>query len=92
MMRNEKSIFSDGVYTVWSNSDVKIGDEVELTTAEFEYDAVDGSFQNNLQHCYSVDVEIVAEDLTNFVAEKSSNGGAYGYATAKVLEVEEVIE
>ncbi len=87
----EKTIFSDGVYTVWSNSDVKIGDEVELTTSELDFDCVDGVFEPTLR-CFTIEAKIIAEDLTGFIPEKSCNGGAYGYATAIVKDVEEVIE
>ena len=94
MMRNENvetSIFSDGEYVVWSNTDVKIGDEIELTTSELDFDAVDGIFQPTLR-CFEVDVVIKNEDLSGYIPEHSHNGGAYGYATAVVRQVEEVVE
>ena len=91
MMRNEKSIFEDGIYTVWSNSNINVGDEVELTTSELDFDAVDGIFQPTIR-CFEVDVEIKNEDLSGYIPEHSCNGGAYGYALAIVKQVEEVVE
>lgn len=88
---NGDNMFEDGLYTVYSNSNINVGDEIELTTSKFDYDVVEERFNNNLEHCYIVVVEIVDEDLTNYEWERSRYGGAYGYATAKVLEVEEVI-
>ena len=89
--KNENTVFEDGVYTVWSNSDVKIGDEVELTTSELDFDCVEGIFEPTLR-CFTIEAKIVEEDLSSYIPEHSCNGGAYGYATAKVLEVEEVVE
>lgn len=89
--KNEKSIFSDGTYTVWSNSNINVGDPVELTTSELDFDAVDGIFEPTTR-CFEVDVEIIGEDLSDHIPEKSNNGGAYGYALAEVLSVEEVVE
>ena len=35
-------------------------------------------------------VKILMEDLSEYVPEKSHNGGCYGFASAKVVEVIEV--
>lgn len=88
-MRNDKdSIFEDGQYIVQSNSNITVGDMIELTTSSFDFDVVDGKFETNLQHNFNVEVEILDEDLTGYIASKSCDGGAYGYATAVVQEVE----
>ena len=88
-MNSENKIFEDGTYTVWTNSNITVGDKIELTTAKFDYDVVEERFDNNLKRCYDVVVEIINEDLTNYEWERSRYGGAYGYATAKVLEIKE---
>lgn len=88
----EEKVFNDGEYTVWSEkiNELKKGDIIHLTTSEFEYDCIYGCFMKDISRCARVKVKILNEDLTEYVPEKSCNGGCYGYAAAEVLEVLEV--
>ena len=84
-----KKVFEDGIYTVKSNKadEIKKGDLIYLTTSEFEWDCVYGCFMNNLRGSVDVRVEILNEDLSEYVPGKHCNGGSYGYATARVVDV-----
>lgn len=92
MMENKRNfeIFKDGNYVVESNSNIEIGDMIELTTSSFDFDVVDGKFENGLNFRYNVNVEILDEDLTGYIPSQSTDGGAYAYATAVVNEVEAI--
>lgn len=70
---------------------VRVGDEITLVNSncEFEFDNVFGVFSNDLYFKYIVDLEIVNVDYSEFVPDKSNNGGCYAYATAKVTKVYE---
>ena len=94
MMKNEKNentVFEDGEYVVWSNEEIQVGDTVELTTAEMDFDAKTGYFEST-HRCFDISAEILSEDLSEYVPERSNNGGRYGYAMAKVIDVVEVME
>lgn len=67
------------------------GDEITLlnSNCEFEFDNVFGIFEKNLLYYYIADLEIVDTDLSEYRVEKSNNGGAYAYATCKVVKVYE---
>ena len=81
--------FQDGVYTVWAEniSELKPGDTIYLTTSDFMYDCMCGCFMNDIRGHADVDVVILSEDLSEYVPEKSSTGGAYAYAAARVLKI-----
>lgn len=85
----KEKIFNDGIYTVESNKaeEIKTGDLIYLTTSDFEWDCVYGCFINNLRGSIDVRVEILNEDLSEYVPGKHSDGGCYAYATARVVEV-----
>ncbi len=85
----EKTVFEDGTYIVRSEKadEIKQGDIIYLTTSEFSYDCVYGCFMNDIRKSVEVKVEILNEDLSEYVPGKHSNGGCYGYAAAKVVEV-----
>lgn len=89
--KNENTIFEDGTYVVWSNEEIQVGDTVELTTAEMDFDAKTGYFEST-HRCFDISAEILSEDLSEYVPERSNNGGRYGYAIAKVIDVVEVME
>lgn len=65
------------------------GVEISTTTSEFSYDSVTGFFENNIKSTLCVEVEHVAEDYSEYVPGKASNGGCYGYDYWKVLNVVE---
>lgn len=82
-------VFQDGQYTVYSEKidTIKPGDTIYLTTSEFMYDCVYAVFMNGIKKSARVEVEILMEDLSEYIPEKSCNGGAYGFASAKVLKI-----
>ena len=67
------------------------GDEVTLVNqnCEFEFDNITGTFNKNLYYYYIVDLELIETDYTDYEVNKSTNGGAYAYATCKVMKVHE---
>lgn len=85
----QHEIFSDGEYTVYSEkaNEIKPGDIIYLTTSDFSYDCVYGCFMKDIRKSAKVKVEILNEDLSEYVQGKHNDGGCYGYAAAKVLEV-----
>ena len=85
----EHSLFKNGEYIVYSEkaNDIKPGDIIYLTTAEFMYDCVYGVFMNGIRRSADVEVKILMEDLSEYVPEKSHNGGCYGFASAEVRRV-----
>ena len=88
----KNKVFEDGEYIVWSEkiNELKKGDIIYLTTSELSYDCIYGCFMTDISRCARVNVRILNEDLSEYVPEKSTNGGCYGYAAAEVLEVLEV--
>lgn len=78
-------------YHVWTDEEVKEGDTVTIVNSncEFEYDNAVGRFENNLLYCFICDLEIIDVDLTDYIPDKSNNGGAYAFADCKVLKVYE---
>lgn len=58
---------------------------------EFRYDSVLGVFYTplpaELMFDFVIKGEIIDTDLSDYVPEKSNNGGKYGFATVKVLEI-----
>ena len=70
---------------------IKVGDEITLVNAncEFEFDNYFGVFANDLYFYYIVDLELISTDYSDFVPDKSNNGGKYAYATCKVVKVYE---
>lgn len=83
-----EKVFQDGEYVVWSEKahDIKPGDIIYLTTSEFMYDCVYGVFMKDIRKSVKVEVEILNEDLSEYVPGKHLTGGCYGYAAAEVLE------
>ena len=85
----EHSLFKNGEYIVYSEkaNDIKPGDIIYLTTSKFMYDCVCGVFMRDIRKSAKVKVEIMNEDLSEYVPGKHTDGGCYAYATAKVIEV-----
>lgn len=86
---NKNEVFQDGVYTVYSEKidNIKPGDTIYLTTSEFMYDCVYAVFMTGIRRSADVEVKILMEDLSEYVPEKSHNGGCYGFASAEVVKV-----
>ena len=86
---NNHEVFQDGRYTVYSEKidTIQPGDIIYLTTSEFSYDCVYAVFMNGIRKSADVKVKILMEDLSEYVPEKSHNGGCYGFASAEVVKV-----
>ena len=67
------------------------GDEVTLVNSNcgFEFDNITCTFNKDLYYYYIVDLELLETDYSNYEVNKSTNGGAYAYATCKVMKVHE---
>lgn len=85
----QHGLFKNGEYIVYSEkaNDIKPGDIIYLTTSEFMYDCVCGVFMKDIRKSARVKVEIMNEDLSEYVPGKHITGGCYAYAAAKVIEV-----
>lgn len=83
-------VFCNGIYEVETKIDdeINVGDEIVLVNSncEFDFNCITGSFETT-EASWVVDVEIVKQDLSNYIPEKSNNGGCYAFATAIVKEV-----
>ncbi len=68
---------------------VEAGDRVTLVNSncEFEYDNVKGEFENDLLYYFEVSLEPIEVDFSEFVPEKSNNGGCYAYCDCRVVKV-----
>ena len=91
-MRHEEEIFGNlKEYHVWSDeSDLKPDQTVYLVNknCEFPYDNITGTFtQNDLMYCYICELEIIETDLTEYLPEKSNNGGSYAFAECRVNKI-----
>lgn len=72
-------MFCDGIYVVETSVPLYRGDEVFLTSSEFEYDSAYGCF-NSTKYTYEVELTIVNEDLSEYNPAKCRNGGCYAFA------------
>ncbi len=91
-MRFETELFGDlNEYSVWSDEeDLKPGDNVVLVNSncEFTYDNINACFENHdLMYCYICELELIETDLSDYVPERSANGGAYAFAECRVKKV-----
>lgn len=89
--KEKQELFENGEYTVYSEKadEIKPGDIIYLTTSEFDYDCVYGCFMKGIRRHVRVNVEIMNEDLSEYVQGKHLTGGCYGFAAAKVVGVVE---
>lgn len=89
--KETQNLFENGEYTVYSEKadEIKPGDIIYLTTSEFDYDCVCGCFMKGIRRHVRVNVEIMNEDLSEYVQGKHLTGGCYGFAAAKVVGVVE---
>lgn len=65
----------------------EVGDVVETTTSEFEFNNVSGQFERNLTWLGEVKGRKVASDYSNFDVGNSCNGGCYGFDSFKIIEI-----
>ena len=75
---------------VWTDyPDLEENDTVTITNSncEFEFDAVKGSFENNLMYAFIVDLDVVNVDLSEYDPTKSTNGGCYAFAECRVKKI-----
>ena len=83
-------VFKDGIYEIESSVEPILNEIVYLVNSncEFAYDSFSGYFTNsdNLKS-YRVALEIVYEQLDDYIPEKSNNGGHYAFAGAKVKAI-----
>lgn len=71
------------------NGEPQIGDTVYLTTSEIAYDNQTGNFcrESHLTDSKNAEIRIFEVDSTEYVQEKCTNGGCYGYAKAEILKI-----
>lgn len=84
-------VFSDGIYVVESSIEPQINEIVYLVNpnCEFSYDSFFGCFSNsNELKSYKIDVDILYEQIDDYIPAKSNNGGHYAFAGAKVKAVQ----
>ena len=93
-MSKETDIFGNlNEYYCWTDSTITAGDVVTITNSncEFEFDNATASFgghgTNELMKCYICKLDIIEADYSNYVPEKSNNGGCYAFAECRVVEV-----
>ena len=91
-MRFETELFGDlKQYEVWSDTEeLKPNDTVMLVNknCEFVYDNITGTFENHdLMYCHICELEILETDLSYYVPERSTNGGAYAFAECRVVKI-----
>lgn len=69
--------------------DLKIGDRICYTTAGFEYNAITGTFENNLENWANVEIDrnSIIADESELVVGKCTNGGCYGFYSAIVTDI-----
>lgn len=88
---NPENIFGDlSRKTIWTDDPILMTDEIITITnsnCEFEFDAVKGAFVNDLMYAYIVELELLETDLSNYVPDKSNNGGCYAFAECKVKKI-----
>ncbi len=86
-----ESVFGDlDKRVIWSNNPfLSEGDFIVIpnSNCEFEYDSIEQTFVESAIYTFVVDLEIIDVDLSNYIPEKSSNGGNYGFASCKVCRI-----
>ena len=74
--------------------ELKVGDEVSVTTAEFPYNNYYGTFANaeDLTQYAKVEVEYSHSDYSEYNPYTCRNGGGYGYDYYIVTKIYEIGE
>ena len=72
--------------------ELKIGAEVIMTTSEFPYDNLEGTYVSfkDLTHYAEVDVEYHHSDYSEYDPRTCRDGGCYGYDYYVVTKIHEV--
>lgn len=65
----------------------EVGDVVETTTSEFEFNNLTGRFENNLTWLGEVKAKKIGDDYSNFDIRKCCNGGSYGFDYFEIVEI-----
>ena len=71
---------------------IKTGDVVSTTTSEFDYNGITHCFDKEATEFTTVKAVKVGYDYDNYVAEKSCNGGCYGFDYYKVIDNDPTVE
>ncbi|WP_458454405.1 hypothetical protein [Methanobrevibacter sp.] len=94
-LRMAQDVFGDlNRYCLQTNAnEVNVGDTVTLinSNCEFEFDNITGCFSNDCDVEVICELELVDVDYSDFVPDKSNNGGCYAFADAtikKILDLE----
>lgn len=80
-------------FEAWTDEKINEGDFICMVNSncEFEFDNKTGTFGNSkencLMYCFVCRLELWDTDYSGFIPDKSNNGGAYAFATAKVVKV-----
>ena len=87
-----ETIFGDlSEKIVWSNDSILMTDDIITITnnnCEFDFDSISGEFLTEPAYfCFKVELEILKVDTSNYVPEKSNNGGCYAFAQCKVVKI-----
>ena len=93
-VRMAEDVFGDfNRFEAWTDDHIQEGDFIVMVNSncEFELDNRTGNFTgknfNSLIKCFVCKLELKDVDYSNFVPEKSNNGGCYAFATAKVVKI-----
>lgn len=68
---------------------VQVGDVVATTTSEFDYNGLTHNFDREAKSYTNVVAVKIGDDYSNYVPEKSCNGGCYGFDYFRVVEINE---
>lgn len=66
---------------------IEIGDVVSTTTSEFDYNGITHCFDREATKFTTVEAVKVGYNYDNYVAEKSCNGGCYGFDYYEVKKI-----
>lgn len=66
---------------------VQVGDVVATTTSEFDYNGLTHCFDREAKSYTECVVVKIGEDYSEYVPEKSCNGGCYGFDFYRVVEI-----
>lgn len=89
---NPETIFGDlQGRIIWSNDSILLTDEIVSITnsnCEMPFDNISGQFVSEPPYfCFKVDLEMVEYDTSNYIPEKSNNGGCYAFADCRVIRI-----
>ena len=82
-------MFENGKYIIKSSKNPQKEDIIEITNTncEFDFDSYLGRFSNDNLKSFEVELEIIDQDLSNYIDNKSNNGGAYAFALARIKNI-----